>query len=406
MSSKQVRPYEKVKRQIKRAEVEKLVRNLVKIPSHCDVATQEKEVAEYLNGFLQDEGIDSKLRAVEKNRPNVIAMIKGSGDGKRLLLSGHTDTVPPYKMDIDPFAPKTKDGRLFGRGALDMKGGLGAMAMTLVAVKRARIKLEGDLIFAAVVGEERKSEGTEDLVLRGPKADMGIIGEPTDMEIQPSHRGLEWLDVHFYGKAAHGGQADKGVNAISMAARFVNAVETDLLPKLRARKAKYTLPPTMNLGVITGGQQPSSVADHCVIKIDRRWVPEEKLQQVFTEIYDLFDKLKKEDPSFKADLKRDPSNMMTMTHVPNVVSTSHPIVKSLQQSVKTVTQRPAKITSFWGWTDAALLTHFAKTPTVVFGPGGAGAHARVEYVLVDDLVKCAQIYSSVALDICAPGEGI
>ena len=95
--------------------------------------------------------------------------------------------------------------------------------------------------------------------------------------------------------------------------------------------------------------------------------------------------------------------MMTMTHVPNVVSTGHPVVKSLQQSVRTVTQCPAKITSFWGWTDAALLTHFAKTPTVVFGPGGAGAHARVEYVLVDDLVKCSQIYSLVALDVCGPG---
>lgn len=403
MSAKAKAPFEKIKTQVKRLEVEKLVKGLVKIPSHCEVPTQEKEVAEFLNEFLQDEGIDSKLRTVEKNRPNVIATIKGSGSGKRLLLSGHTDTVPAFQMDIDPFTPKVSNGRLYGRGSLDMKGGLGAMAMALVAIKRARLKLEGDLIFAAVIGEERKSEGTEDLVLRGPKADMGIIGEPTDMEIQPSHRGLEWLDVHFYGKAAHGGQADKGVNAISMAARFVNAVETDLLPRLKARKVKYTLPPTLNLGVITGGQQPSSVADHCVIKVDRRWVPEEKLQQVFTEIYDLFDKLKKEDPSFKADLKRDPSNMMTMAHVPNVVSTGHPVVKSLQQSVRTVTQRPGKITSFWGWTDAALLTQYAKTPTVVFGPGGAGAHARVEYVNVDDLTKCSQVYSLVALDVCGPG---
>jgi len=365
MSARAKMPLEKLKRQVKKSEVEKLVKDLVRIPSHCDVPTQEKEVAEFLNEFLQDEGIDSKLRTVDRNRPNVIATIKGSGSGKRLLLSGHTDTVPAYEMDIEPFVPKVKGGRLYGRGSLDMKGGLGAMAMSLVAVRRARLKLDGDVIFAAVVGEERKSEGTEDLVLRGPKADMGIVGEPTDMEIQPSHRGLEWLDIHFYGKAAHGGQADRGVNAISMAAKFVNAVETDLVPRLRSRKARHTLPPTLNLGVITGGQQPSSVADHCVIKIDRRWVPEEKLQQIFTEIYDLFDKLKKEDASFKL-----------------------------------VTQKPAKVTSFWGWTDAALLTHFAKTPTVVFGPGGSGAHGRSEYVLVDDLAKCMQVYSLVALDVC------
>ena len=392
--------YDRVRRAIKKAELEKLVRDLVRIPSHADVPTKEKEVAQFLHEFLESEGVDSKLRQVERDRPNVIARVRGSGGGKSLVLNGHTDTVPAYDMDIPPFTPKVEKGRLYGRGALDMKGGLGAMAMTLVAMRRARVRLEGDVYLAAVVGEELRSEGTEDLIIKGPKADMGIVGEPTDLEIQPSHRGLEWLDVHFYGKAAHGGQAERGVNAISMAAKFVRAVEEDLAPRLHARKSRHTLPATINLGVIAGGQQPSSVADHCMIKLDRRWIPEETLEQVFEEIYDIFDRLKKEDSRFKAKLTRDPSNMYTMTHVPNVVSLSHPIVKSLENAVRAVTGRPARITSFWGWTDAALMTHFGKTPTVVFGPGGAGAHARVEYVNVDDLVRCAHVYSMVALDIC------
>ena len=400
MSDKSSSKFERTKRAVKRAELEKLVKDLVRIPSHHEVPTMEKEVAQFLHEFLEGEGIESRLRTVEKNRPNVIAVIKGSGDGKSLLLNGHTDTVPPYDMDIPPFTPKVEKGRLYGRGSLDMKGGLGSMVMTLVALHRAKVKLDGDLYLTAVVGEEFNSDGTEDIVLHGPRADMAIVGEPTDLEIQPSHRGLEWLDVHFRGKAAHGGQADRGVNAITMAARFVRAVEEDLKPRLAARKSRHTLPPTINLGVITGGQQPSSVADHCMIKLDRRWIPEEKLQQVFEEMYDIFDGLKKEDPRFRAELKRDPANMRTMTHGPNVVSTSHPIVKSLERSVRTVLNRPAKVTSFWGWTDAALMTNFAKMPTVVFGPGGSGAHARVEYVLVDDLVKCTHIYSQVALDIC------
>jgi len=400
MSVKSLSQFEKARRSVKRAEIEKLVKDLVKIPSHREVPTMELEVAQFLHEFLQGEGIESKLRTVVKNRPNVIAVIKGSGEGRSLLLNGHTDTVPPYDMDIPPFTPKVDGGRLYGRGSLDMKGGLGAMAMTLVGLRRAKAKLEGDLYLAAVVGEELKSDGTEDIVLHGPRADMAIVGEPTDLEIQPSHRGLEWLDVHFYGKAAHGGQADKGVNAITMAAKFIRAVEEDLKPRLASRKSRHTLPATINLGVITGGQQPSSVADHCMIKLDRRWIPEEKVQQVFEEIYDIFDKLKREDPRFKAKLTRDPANMLTMTHVPNVVSTSHPLVKSLERSYRSVTGKPPKVTSFWGWTDAALMTHFAKMPTVVFGPGGAGAHARVEYVLTDDLVKCTQVYSQVALDIC------
>jgi len=385
---------------VKKAEVEKLVKDLVRIPSHSELPTQEKEVAVFLKEFLTKHGVTAKLRNAEKDRPNVIAIIEGDGGGKSLMLNGHTDTIPPFNMDIPPFIPKVDKGRLYGRGALDMKGGLGAMAMTLVGMRRAKVKLAGDLILTAVVGEERKSEGTEDIVLNGPRADMGIVGEPTDLEIQPTHRGLEWLEVHFYGKAAHGGQADKGVNAITMASKFIHAVDCDLMPRLRERKSKFTQPPTLNLGVISGGQQPSSVADHCVVKIDRRWIPEENLQKVFTEIYDLFDKLKKEDPSFKAKLVRDPVNMKTMTHTPNVVPRSHQVVRSLESAVRTVTGKAAKVTTFWGWTDAALLTHFAKTPTVVFGPGGAGAHAKVEYVLTDDLARCMQAYSLVALDVC------
>jgi len=403
MPRKQADQFDKVRRKVKKAEIEGLVKDLVRIPSHHEVPTREKEIAEFLNEFLVSEGVESRLRAVEKNRPNVIAIVKGQGDGKSLMMNGHTDTIPAYEMDIAPFAPKVERGRLYGRGSLDMKGGLGSMAMALVTIERARIKLGGDLVLAAVVGEELQSEGTEDIVLRGPKADFAIVGEPTGLEIQPSHRGLEWLNVHFYGKAAHGGQAERGVNAISMAAKFIRAVEDDLVPKLQGRKSRHTLPPTLNIGVIQGGQQPSSVPDHCVIRIDRRWIPEEKLQQVFGEMYAILDKLKKEEPSFKAELKRDPSNMKTMTHVPNVVPSGSPIVRSLERAVRSVVGKPAKITSFWGWTDAALLTHFGKAPAVVFGPGGSGAHARVEYVLTDDLLRCTHVYSKVALELCGTG---
>jgi len=392
--------FERVKRSVKKAELERLVRDLVGMPSHSEAPAREKEVATFIRELLEDEGVEARLRNVERDRPNVLARIDGHDDGKSLMLNGHTDTVAPYDMDIPPFKATVKGGRLYGRGSLDMKGGLGAMVMTLVAMRRARVRLRGTLLLAGVVGEELRSEGTEDLVLKGPAADMAIVGEPTGLQIQPYHRGLEWLEIHFYGKAAHGGEAHHGVNAIPMAARFVRKVEDDLAPRLRARKSRHGLPPTINLGVIQGGQQPSSVADHCVVRLDRRWVPEEPLRQVFQEIQDILDDLRKEDPEFKAELRRDPANMKTMTHVPNVVRRNHKLVQSLQESVGLVTGRAAVVSPFFGWTDAALLTHFAKTPAVVFGPGGEGAHARTEYVLTDDLVRCMHVYSKTALDVC------
>ena len=405
MANKANSTVEKVGRSIKKQDLERLVKKLVSIPSHSGVPTREKEVAEYLHEYLEDEGIPSRLRKVEKDRPNVIAHMKGTtGRGKCLMLNGHTDTVPPYDMDIPPFKPRISSGKLYGRGSLDMKGGLGAMAIALVAIDRAKVDLAGDLILTGVVGEEERSEGTEDVVLRGPKADMAIVGEPTDLEIQPTHRGLEWLEVHVKGKAAHGGQADRGANAISMASRFVLAVENDLLPRLRERSSEYTLPSTLNIGVISGGQQPSSVADHCVIMLDRRWIPEETLEQVFKEFYDIFDDIKRDHPEFKAELKRDPRNMKTMTHVPNVVEKDHMLVESLEASFRAEAGRKAKVKSFWGWSDAALLTHFAKTPAVLFGPGGKGAHSRTEYVLTKDLMTCARVYARTALDICGIDE--
>ena len=393
-------PIQKVNREVNKAELTKLVKELVRIQSHRDAPGREKAVAEFICEFLTDEGVEARLRKAEKDRPNVISRIGGTGNGKSLMLNGHTDTVPAFEMDIEPFAPKVERGRIYGRGALDMKGGLGSMMMTLVAFERARVSLSGELILTAVVGEEDRSEGTEDIVLHGPKADMAIVGEPTDLEIQPSHRGLEWLDITFLGKAAHGGQADKGLNAITMAAKFVRKVEEELQPKLKAKKSRHMMGPSLNMGVIQGGQQPSSVADRCVVKIDRRWVPEESLDQVFQELYDVIDSLKREDPTFKAVLKRNPSNMKTMTHVPNVVSRNHPLVTILAGAAKKVTGKAPKVTSFWGWTDAALLTHFGKMPAVIYGPGGAGAHARTEYVLVDDLTTCSRVYATTAMGLC------
>ena len=213
-----------------------------------------------------------------------IAVYGGSG-GRSLFLmfNGHTDTVPAYTMDYPPFEPAVRDGNLYGRGAVDMKGQLACMMTAMHLLRDRQIPLEGDVIFAGVINEEDRSEGTEYLVRNGPQADRCVVGEPTGMKIMAGHRGLEWLEFEFIGRAAHGGTPQKGINAISKAARFIERVEKQLMPELAKRIHPLIGPAVMNFGVIHGGNQPSMVADRCILQVDRRWIPQEKLDQVLGE---------------------------------------------------------------------------------------------------------------------------
>ena len=390
-----------LKEKVSQEELSNLISDLVKIPSTPDSENYEKDVAEFIYEFFQNEGIESELQKVKDERPNVVAKIKGAGEGKSLMLTGHMDTVPAYDMDIEPFSGEIRDGKIFGRGSVDMKGPLACMILALVAIKRADIKLKGDLIFVGVIEEEYKSFGTEYLVKNGPKADAAIVGEPSKLDIAAGHRGLEWLEITIEGKTAHGGTASEGINAISKAAKFINKVEEELLPQFAERTHDLIGPPTLNFGVIKGGTQPSSVAGECKIQIDRRWTPLETLDQVFADLNGIIKELQKEDKDFKASVKRIPSNMATMDHKPMEISLDHPLVKKLQKATETIRKKKADIISFPGWTDASLISNFANIDTVVFGPGDIScAHSEVEYIDYKEAYQGFLIYSLIALDFC------
>lgn len=389
-----------LKEKVSQEELNNLISDLVKIPSTPDSENYEKDVAEFIYEFFQNEGIESELQKVKDERPNVVAKIKGAGE-KSLMLTGHMDTVPAYDMDIEPFSGEIRDGKIFGRGSVDMKGPLACMILALVAIKRADIKLKGDLIFVGVIEEEYKSFGTEYLVKNGPKADAAIVGEPSKLDIAAGHRGLEWLEITIEGKTVHGGTASEGINAISKAAKFISKVEEELLPQFAERTHDLIGPPTLNFGVIKGGTQPSSVAGECKIQIDRRWTPLETLDQVFADLNGIIKELQKEDKDFKASVKRIPSNMATMDHKPMEISLDHPLVKKLQKATETIRKKKADIISFPGWTDASLVSNFANIDTVVFGPGDIScAHSEVEYIDYKEAYQGFMIYSLIALDFC------
>lgn len=374
---------------------------LVAVPSHRDVPGRETACARRLAGILADWGLAPELVPVAGGRPNVHARLSGRAGGPSLLLTGHLDTVPAYDMDRPPFEPVVEDGKLWGRGAVDMKGALACMAMALKLLRDLDAPLPGDVWLAAVVGEEEQSEGTEYLIHHGPHADRAVVGEPTGLEIHAGHRGLEWLQFEFTGRATHAGTPERGVNAIRLAARFIQRVETELAPALARRRHPLIGPAVMNWGVIHGGTQPSMVADCCVVQLDRRRLPAEGLDQVLGEYQHILDELAAEDPDFRCQMSRMAENMLSLDHGALEIALDHPLVTGLQAVLTALAPLGAaapRLGAFGGWTDGALLSNFGHIPTVVLGPGDLSvAHSRAEFVPVEELRLATLAYALLAI---------
>lgn len=306
-------------------------------------------------------------------------------------------------MPGDPYKIKIADGNMYARGVVDMKGPLACMMLAMAAIKRAGIELAGDLIFAGVIDEEAKSEGTRALLKSGIKADAAIVSEPSNMQICVGHRGLEWFEFAFHGKTVHGGKQKEGINAIQKATMFINRLEEDLIPAIEKRTYPVIGSSSMNYGYIKGGTQPSTVAGECILQIDRRWIPGEKYNDVLNEYQNILDELHEKDPKFNADFKVMDISYMDEIFVHEVMDTKveEDIVKVSQSAIAEATGKESEIVSFPAWTDGGLINSYAKIPTIVLGPGGLeSAHSAAEYIEIDSLVPAVVIYSLIAAKFC------
>lgn len=392
-----------IKKVISEEEIISVIKKLVKLPSYTGIKNQESGVAEYIYNFFKAEGIEAKIIPVVDGRSNVIAVLKGKGGGKTLLLTGHTDTVPPYDMPDDPFEVKTSCGRMYGRGVVDMKGPLGCMMIAMAAVKRAGIELAGDVIFAGVIDEEDKSEGTRALLKSGISADGVIVGEPTDMDICIGHRGLEWFEFTFKGKTVHGGRQKEGINAISKAMKFIDRLESSLIPEIESRTHPVSGNSSMNYGFIKGGTQPSTVAGECILQIDRRWVPGEKYQDIIDEYQRVLDELHEEDKQFNASFKVMDISAMEEGYIHEAMETDpeEPIVKVSEGAIYDITGKDANIRSFTAWSDGGLISTYGRMPTIVLGPGDLeSAHSAGEYLEIAQVLPAVLIYAMIAVEFC------
>jgi acetylornithine deacetylase/succinyl-diaminopimelate desuccinylase family protein len=388
------------KKRCQHGKISNLLVSLVRAPSYIGLPRQEEAVVRELKDFLQACDISSEIKEIREGRPNLVATLKGSRTGPHLLFCGHTDTVPPNAGSSgDSFAALEKDERLYGRGTADMKGALAAMAGALVALKSSGELARGKVTFAAVIDEEMESLGVESLILSGFRSDGAIVGEPTNNRIAIGHKGLEWLSVEFEGRAAHGGTPQAGINAISAAAHFVHLVEEELPAAFRQRQDPVLGLPVINLGTISGGDQPSTVAARCVIKLDRRWVMTETIDQVFEDLETILQKVRKGRPGLKTNISRVPGGMATMIHGPIIIDPAHPLVQAAQQALGEADQAPVPLTIFPAWTDGSLLSREANIPTIIWGPGELDyAHSPEESIKLSDVTLAAELYAAAAVN--------
>jgi acetylornithine deacetylase len=365
-----------------RSELVELLSSLVAVdsvnPDLIPGGAGEAEIARVVGEWLERAGLEVEVDEVAPGRPNVVGIVRGSGGGRSLMLNAHTDTVGVAGMER-PHEPHVEDGRLYGRGAYDMKGSLAAMM--LAGAEAARRGLRGDVILTAVVDEEVASIGTE-AIARRYRADAAIVTEPTEMRLAVAHKGFVAFELETRGRAAHGSRPDLGDDAIAHMGHVLVRLE-ELDKRLRSNPSHSFLGSgSVHASLIEGGQEFSSYPDRCLLQAERRTVPGETTATVEAELAELLGAL-------------DGSTRVVLAREPFEVGQDEPIVEIVRRHAG----EPDTIgVPFWA--DSALLAE-AGIPTVVFGPGGDGAHALVEWVDLAHVERCAEIYLAVAEEFCA-----
>jgi acetylornithine deacetylase len=362
-------------------------------PSLSPEGAGEVEIGTYVADTLSTLGLAVRTYEIQPGRVNVVGLLKGSGKGRALLLNAHMDTVGVDGMTSDPFGAEIRDGRLFGRGAQDMKGSLAAMISAVTALVEVGIELGGDLLVTAVADEEFASIGTEDLV-KHVTADAAIVTEPTNLTISRAHRGFIWYRLETFGRAAHGSRYQEGIDANMRMGRFLYHLEK-LEQDLRRRLPHPLVgPPSLHAPLLQGGTEPSIYAAHSLVQIERRTIPGETEPQVTAELQAIIDRLAMEDESFRTELKS------TFIREPFEIDADALIVKTLEKAYSHRIGHTRTHTGQSFWTDAAILAG-AGIETALIGPIGHGLHSEEEWVDIQSVVDLAHILAQTACNYCA-----
>lgn len=371
-----------------------LLADLVRIesvnPDLVPGGTGEGAIADHCAAWFAARGFEVHRVEEHPGRPSIVGIARGSGGGRSLMFNGHYDTVSTASYEGDALDPVIRDGKLYGRGSFDMKGGVAAM---MVAADRARRQsLRGDILVACVADEEYASFGTAEVAARF-KADAAIVTEPSHLELTVAHRGFVWFDVTVQGRAAHGSRPELGIDAIAKAGKFLVALE-EYDRRLHAAPVHALLKSgSVHASMIRGGEEISSYPAECRISLERRTIPGETPASVAAELQAIIDRIAAADADFRATLATG------LDRPPFEISETEPIVAALDRIAGAHTGRAVPRRGEPFWTDCAILQG-AGIPCVMFGADGAGAHAASEWVDVASVRTLADILTETAVAFC------
>lgn len=411
-----------------------LTRDMVRIPSvnpkfePNPEINREAAVQALLEPILKDQSFATEQWDALPGRPNLVGEWAGSED-RSLILCGHIDVVPvgaAKDWSVDPFGGEIVDGRLYGRGAIDMKSGVAACIAAARAIRNAGITLDGRLAIHSVVDEESGGFGAMDAVKRGKLAKAVLVAEPTWGDVLPAEGGLEWVRVTIRGRTAHAGwryneiypqtheagRLEPGVNAIELASRFLTALRHYELDRARARS--HPLVPlgvnTINPGVIHGGAglganglpnimtNPAIIPDVAVIDLDMKFLPNESAAEIRRDFEAFVHHFAQTDAWMRANPPTIQWELGGLHFPPMNTPVDHPLVTSLVARKGAIGRRPA-VKGFVAVCDAA---HYAGAGAdgVIFGASGDGFHGVDEYVDVESLVETTKVIAATIIDWC------
>lgn len=341
----------------------------------------EHQVTAYLEEFFRSLGVRCERQTIAPQRDNIVARYD-AGARRTIVFEVHQDIVPVDGMTIDPFGGEVRDGKLYGRGACDVKGGMAAMLTAFARLVREKPKGAANVILACTVDEEHTFLGVQRLA-QGLKADAAIVAEPTQLKIVHAHKGVVRWTIATPGRSCHSSRPEQGVNAIYRMAKVLSALQR-YAEQLRQSPADPRLgPPTLSVGRIEGGLSVNTVPDFCRIEIDRRLIPGEDPQTAQRQAWDSL--LRQTDVDVPFTFSELWLKCPALPPCP-----SPELIQRLGDAIQSVTGSYEQEAVPYG-TDASTLA-LAGVPSLVFGPGDiAQAHTADEWIELTQVEQASEI---------------